>query len=117
MRTLIMISIFLLSSISLMAQESILGHWNTGQENTVIEIKETDGKMEGRVISSDHPKAPLGKLILKELRREENLLKGKLYSPKFDKWFDASFLQKSNDCEVTIKVGWVERKVNWTKLQ
>lgn len=112
-----MVSIFLLSSISLMAQESIIGYWNTGQENTVIEIKEVDSKIEGRIFTSDNSKAPTGKLILKDIYRDEDLVKGKLYSPKRDRWFDASFSPKSNDMEVTITAGWVERKVNWKKLQ
>ena len=36
--------ILLLSTFSAMAQQSIIGRWNSGQENTVIEIKEIKGK-------------------------------------------------------------------------
>uniref|UniRef100_UPI004047654B hypothetical protein n=1 Tax=Algoriphagus sp. TaxID=1872435 RepID=UPI004047654B len=50
--------IFLLSSFSALAQQSILGRWNTGQENTVLEVKEVQGKIEGRIVASDHTKAP-----------------------------------------------------------
>lgn len=117
MKIIVLILSLFISPIVVLAQESILGHWNTGQENTVIEIQETEGKMEGRIISSDNPKAPVGKLILKDLYSDKNLLKGKLYSPKRDRWFDASFSPSLKEMEVIISAGWVKQQVNWTKLQ
>jgi uncharacterized protein (DUF2147 family) len=117
MKIIVLLITLLTSPVSLSAQESFIGHWNTGQENTIIEIKEVDSKIEGRIFSSDNSKASTGNFILKYIYRDEDQVKGKLYSPKRGRWFDASFSPKSNDIEFTITAGWVERKANWKKLQ
>ena len=98
-----------------MAQPSILGRWNIGQENTVIEVKETAGKIEGRIVTSDHTKVPIGRLILKDVYRVNQNFKGKLYSLRKGKWFDAEFYLKQEKMEVAITVGWATRKINWKK--
>lgn len=108
--------IFLLSSFSSMAQQPILGRWNTGQENTVIEIKEVLGKIEGKIIASDNMKAPIGRLMLKDIQRKDGHIKGSLYGLRKGKWFDASFSPQSKNMEVTVNAGWVTRKLNWKKL-
>ncbi len=101
-----------------MAQQSILGRWNTGQENTVIEVKEVQGKIEGRIVASDHTKAPIGRLILKDVTKENgDIVKGSLYSLRKGKWFDATFSPKSKNMEVILTLGWVTRKFNWIKLR
>lgn len=110
--------IFLLSSFSALAQQSILGRWNTGQENTVLEVKEVQGKIEGRIVASDHTKAPLGRLILKDVTKENgDIVKGSLYSLRKDKWFEATFAPQSKNMEVILTLGWVTRKFNWIKLR
>lgn len=114
-KTRTMLYLFLLISISLMAQPSILGRWNTGQENTIIEIKETAGKIEGRIVTSDHTKVPIGRIILKDVYRVNQNFKGKLYSLRKNKWFDAEFSPKQEKIEVAITVGWVTREINWKK--
>lgn len=98
-----------------MAQPSILGRWNIGQENTVIEVKETAGKIEGRIVTSDHTKVPIGRLILKDVYRVNQNFKGKLYSLRKGKWFDTEFYLKQEKMEVAITVGWATRKINWKK--
>jgi hypothetical protein len=108
--------IFLLSSFSSVAQNSILGRWNTGQENTIIEIKEVQGKIEGRIIASNNIKAPIGKLILKDVYRENEHIKGSLYGLRKGKWFDVSFSPQPKNMEVALNAGWVTRKLNWKKL-
>jgi hypothetical protein len=108
--------ILLLSTFSAMAQQSIIGRWNSGQENTVIEIKEIKGKVEGRIVSSDNTKAPIGRLILKGVFREEGYISGSLYSLRKGKWFDASFSPQSKNMEVTLTVGLISRKLSWKKI-
>lgn len=105
-----------MNSTIVMAQPSILGRWNTGQENTVIEIKEVAGKIEGKIVTSDHTKVPIGRLILKDVYRVNQNFKGKLYSLRKNKWFDAEFSPKQEKIEVAITVGWVTREINWKKI-
>lgn len=114
-KTRTMLYLFLLISISLMAQPSILGRWNTGQENTIIEIKEVAGKIEGKIVTSDHTKVPIGIIILKDVYRVNQNFKGKLYSLRKSKWFDAEFYPKQEKIGVVITVGWVKREINWKK--
>lgn len=106
----------LLSTNSAMAQQSILGRWNTGQENTIIEIKEVQCKIEGRIVASDNSKAPIGRLIVKVVYSEDGHISGSLYSLRKGKWFDAFFSPKSKNMEVTLTVGWITRKLNWIKI-
>lgn len=99
-----------------MAQQSIIGRWNSGQENTVIEIKEVQGKIEGRIVASDNSKAPIGRLIVKVVYREDGHISGSVYSLRNAKWFDASFSPQSKNMEVTLAIGLITRKLNWKKI-
>lgn len=72
--------LFLITSVT--AQESIMGKWNTGQDNTQIEIKAIGNEHEGTIISSDNPNAPIGKLIIKEVIKVGDKYEGKLYAVK-----------------------------------
>ncbi len=100
---------------SLNAQQAINGIWNTGQDNTLIEIKEKNGSYEGRVFSSDNNKAVIGNLFVKEVKSVSGKWKGKLYSPKKQEWFDAVFLIKGEKLTVTVKSGLMSKTVEWTK--
>lgn len=111
------IIILLLSTFSAKAQQSIIGRWNTLQENTVIEIKEVLGKIEGRIVASDNMKVPIGSLILKGVYSESEYIKGSVFVLRKGKWYDASFSPQSNNMEVALTVGWVTRKLNWKKLR
>ena len=97
------------------AQESIGGIWNMGQENTKIEIKENKGVYEGRLKSSDNENAKIGNLILKEIKLVGKEWKGKLYSPRKGKWFDATLKLSGNTLLVTVNGGWKSKTVEWTK--
>jgi hypothetical protein len=50
-----------LTSVSTNAQQNLDGVWNTGKENTSIEIK----NREGEIYSSENKKATKGKLMIK----------------------------------------------------
>ena len=51
-------------TIALVAQSPIEGIWNTGKENTKIEIAAADGIYAGKIVSSDNAKAKIGALLL-----------------------------------------------------
>jgi hypothetical protein len=100
-------------SISLNAQESIEGIWDTGQDNTKIVIINSSGKIH----SSDNEKVIIGKLLVKELKKIDNSWKGKLYLIKRNKWVDAIFVHKGNFLNVTISSGWQSKTLKWTKVK
>jgi len=114
MRILIAIGI-LFSVITVNAQQSIAGVWNTGNENTKIKITETNGIYSGKVISSDNAKAKIGTLLLKDIKSSSGGWKGKLYSPQKDKWYNAVLEEKGEQLLVTIKVGIMSKTLEWEK--
>lgn len=86
-----------------------------GQDNTKIEIEADNDVYTGRIVSSDNPKAIIGKLILKDVKFVGGEWKGKLYSPRKENWFDAVLKVKGNQLSVTVKSGWTSKTVEWTR--
>lgn len=103
------------SALSMNAQQSIAGIWNTGQDNTQVEISETDGLYSGKIISSDNEEAKIGNQLLKEIKSVGGKWKGKLYSPKKNKWFDAVLEEKGDQLLVSVKAGVMSKTLEWKK--
>ena len=115
MKQLSIILFILFSTLSINAQQPIEGIWNTGKENTKIEIKKSNNEIEGTILSSDNVKAPVGKLMIQEVVEKNGVFKGKLYAIKKGKWVDAEFTPKENSLEITIKVGFMSKTINWKR--
>lgn len=111
MKTLLFFLGMLLTSMN--AQQSIDGIWNTGQENTKIEINSTTGKIH----SSDNKKAPIGKIIVKDLNKINNTYEGKLYLIKRDRWVDAVFVPNGKSLNVTISAGFQKKTLVWNLVK
>lgn len=114
MRILLMLCI-LLSSLTMNAQQSIAGIWNTGNDNTKIEITKANDVYEGKIVSSDNAKAKIGKQLLKEVKSVDGEWKGKLFAAKRGKWMDAVLEEKGNQLQVTVKAGWMSKTLEWRK--
>ncbi len=106
----------LVSVLTIHAQTSITGIWDMGQENTKIEIKGDQGVYEGRLASSDNSNAKIGNLILKDVKSVGGTWKGKLYSVKKNKWFDAVLKAEGNQLLVTVSSGWTSKTLKWSKV-
>ena len=106
--------LILFASISLNAQ-SLAGVWNTGEDNTKIEITDDNGVFKGKLISSDNKKANIGTQILKDIKFNNGEYKGKLYAAKRGEWYDAVLKENGNQLDITIKVGWMSKTVEWKK--
>ena len=111
------IFIFLLSSCfyAIGAQETIAGLWQTGNDNTIIEIVKNDTQWLGKISSSDNEKAVIGKVIIKEFEPKDNGFKAKMYVAKKDKWMDAFFEIKEEELQVKISAGWKKKKIKWKR--
>ena len=105
----------LVSTITMNAQQSIAGIWNTGKDNTKIEITEEEGAYEGKIISSDNAKAKIGKSLLKEIQSVDGEWQGKLFAAKKGKWMDAVLEEKDNQLLITVKAGLMSKTVTWEK--
>ena len=86
-----------------------------GEDNTIIEITEIDGKPNGKIKSSDNPKAKIGNVILKEVNKNGRIWGGKIYAAKRQEWYDAEITQKGNVLEIEISVGFFSKTVEWKK--
>lgn len=114
MKNLIIVLAMLIGSISnTYAQQSIEGIWNTGKENTTIEIKKTEGKIH----SSENLKATPNMLMIKDLKKSNNEFKGKLYVIKKDKWVDAVFVPIGNTLTVTVSAGFQSKTLKWNMIK
>lgn len=113
MKNFIFILGLLLTTVSVNAQQSFVGLWNTGQDNTIIKIISNTGKIH----SSDNKKATVGKLIIKDLKKIDNTYKGKLYLIRKDRWVDAVFVPNGNYLDVTISAGWQSKTLKWNLVK
>lgn len=113
MKTFVLFLGLLLTSVSNSAQQTLDGVWNTGKENTTIEIKNGEGK----IYSSDNQKATKGKLMIKEIQKTNNTYKGKLYIIKKNRWVDAEFNPSEDFLNVTISSGWRSKKLKWNLVK
>ena len=104
-----------LCSFSVFGQSNLTGTWDTGEDNTVIEITESAGKTTGKIKSSDNPKASIGKVMLKDLKKSSSSWKGKIYAAKRQKWYDAEITQEGEILEIIISVGFFSKTVVWKK--
>ena len=105
-----------LCAFSVFGQSNLTGTWDTGEENTVIEITELAGKKSGKIKSSDNPKATIGKVIVKDLKKNGSSWKGKIYAAKRQKWYDAVLTRKRNILEIEISVGFFSKTIEWKKV-
>lgn len=105
----------LISGMTLNAQTSILGTWNTGKENTIIEITEEDGVCSATFISSDNAKLKIGSQFLKDVKAVKAEWKGKLYSVKKKKWYDVTLKEKGDILEAKVKAGLMKKTLEWKR--
>lgn len=113
--TLLCCALFL--SFSINAQEAIEGIWNTGKDNTKIEITGTNGIYEGKIVASDDAKVKtkIGNQLLKDVQLVDGKWKGKLYSAKKGKWFDVTLKGKGDILQAKVKAGMMKKTLEWTK--
>lgn len=105
----------LLSTLTMNAQQAPTGIWNTGKDNTKIEIAEVNGVYEGKIVASDNAKAKIGKLLIKGVQLVDGEWKGKLFAPKRGEWMDAVLKEKGNQLLITVKAGWMSKTIEWAK--
>jgi uncharacterized protein (DUF2147 family) len=115
MKIITVIFALLLSVASLSAQMAPTGVWNTGTDNSQVEITEAEGHYVGTLIASDNAKAKIGKQLLKDLKPDGEAWKGKLFAPKKGQWFDATLKEKGNLLLITVGSGFMSKTIEWTK--
>ncbi len=105
----------LLSVASLSAQTSPAGVWNTGSDNTKVEITEVDGSYVAQLISSDNADAKIGKQLMKGIKLDGKEWKGQIYAPKKGEWMDATLTPKGDLLEIKVGSGFMSKTLKWKK--
>ena len=105
----------LFSTLSMYAQQSIAGIWDTGKDNTKIEITQANDLYEGKIVASDNSKAPIGKLLIKEIKSIDGEWHGKLFAAKKGKWMDAVLKEEGQQLFITVKAGLMSKTIEWAK--
>jgi len=96
-------------------EHTIVGTWNTLEDNTAIQIIEQKGILFGRIKASDNSKAQVGRLILKDLVKSGNAWTGKIFAAKKNEWYDVEISSEKNRLKLKIKVGFVHKNLIWEK--
>jgi len=115
MKKLAILFCVLLLAITMHAQSSLAGVWDTGKDNTKVEISEQDGIYHGVVVSSDNANVDPGKELLKEVKSVDGTWKGKVYALRKGKWLDAVLEEKGDLLLVSVKAGMMSKTLEWKK--
>ena len=116
MKHLVALALVMTMAFSLSAQTNLTGIWNTEEHNTKVKLyKNKNGVVYGKVLSSDNPKAKIGKIIVKEVQLKDGKWVGKIYSPKQGKWYKAQFTPSKSVLKIKISSGWLTKVIEWKK--
>jgi uncharacterized protein (DUF2147 family) len=96
-------------------EPSIIGTWNTLEDNTKIQITDQKGILIGKIISSDNTKAQIGKIILKDLIKSGNSWSGKIFAVKKNEWYNVEISSMKNSLNLKIHVGFIHKNLIWEK--
>ena len=111
----LVLTIVIFSSYSAVGADDISGIWDTGDENTKIEISEVDGQITGKIMSSDNEKVKIGKVILKGLSQSGSKWKGKIYAARRGEWHDVEITPKEDVLQLKISAGLFSKSLEWKK--
>ena len=116
MKILTSILLFIIFFISLLsAQDFPKGIWLTGEENTKIETYQKEGAWYGKIVSSDNPKAKIGKDILREFKEKDGQWEGKLFAAKRGKILDAVIAPSKEILNITVSAGFFTKTLEWKR--
>jgi uncharacterized protein (DUF2147 family) len=117
MKMLIVTLILCMFASPLIAKDSLTGNWDTGNENTIVKISKKNGIFVGEILSSDNPKAKTGKVIIKFLKKKNDIWEGKVYVPKNEEWYDAEMTIENGTMEINVSVGFFSKTRKWKKVK
>ena len=111
----ILATILIIYSSSVFAQSNLVGIWETGEENTNIEISEIEGRLSGILKSTDNKKAEIGRVILKDLEQKGSKWEGQIWAARRQRWFDVLITPTENLLELEIDAGFRTKSVEWKR--
>ena len=103
MKVLTTLFLLMFSIVYTSAQQSLEGLWKTGKEETIIEISFSNEQLIGKIKFSNNKEVDVGKIILKDLRSEENKWVGKIYAIKRKEWYNVEIISKEEVLELKME--------------
>lgn len=104
-------------SVPVFSQDNFIGIWETGEDNTKIEICKVDGQILGRIKSSDNSKAKVGKVILKDLNKKGGKWKGRIFAAKRGEWYNVEITPDRKVLKLKISVGLLSKTLEWKRTE
>jgi len=87
--------------------------WLTGEGNTKVQTYQKDGKWYGKLVSSDNPKAPIGKDVLMGFVKKEGVWQGKVFAVKRNEVLNGVIEPHDHKLLIEVSVGFFSRVVQW----
>ena len=100
---------------SVHAQDQLTGNWQTGKNNTVIEIRTVDNELAGFIVSSANENVTPGTQIIRNLIKKEDGYVGELYAIRTNQWVDGYFEPAGQTMRVTVSMGLMSKKLDWIR--
>jgi len=97
------------------AEGALNGFWQTGEDNSIVEVTETNGIATGKLVSSDNPKAVAGTEILRNFSETSGVWKGSVYAVRRDKLMDATITPSVDSLAIDVNAGLISKDLTWTR--
>jgi len=94
-------------------QEMTANTWLTGEQNTRVQTYQKDGKWYGKLVSSDNPKAPIGKDVLMGFVKVEGAWQGKVFALKRNEVLNGMITPHDHKLLIEVSVGFFSKVVQW----
>lgn len=104
-------------TLSMNAQQSLEGLWNTEKENTIVEILQENGNWVGQIKSSDNSDVVIGKTILKDLEKKGDSWEGQIYLVKRQKWASVQITPEADQLDLVVSVGFAKKNLTWPQVK
>ena len=117
MKNVSILIISLLFAVSISAQDTLQGRWLTGEENTIVETYQKEGKWQGKIVASDNPNAKIGTHILQDFEKKEGLWIGKIFAIKRGKLLDATIKPEDDALQISVSAGFITKELKWEKVK
>ncbi len=100
------------------ASSKILGCWKDEDQGAVVEVTQKNGVFVGRLISTPHREVKLGIAIFRGLKFDaaENRWVGRVYAPRRDSTYNATFQVKGNILKMKVTFGLLWKNVKWYQV-
>lgn len=99
--------------------DGLKGFWKNNDQAAWIEVQVDNGQWVGIVRRNDAKPEAVGRILLKDIAALEspNKWSGQIYAQRLSEFKDAEIsLPESNRMEIVVKVGFMSRTVEWTRV-